>query len=99
MIHWSSVTGPSERAAETLAAQAKRRTWLLRGPPARCLRRGWERAGGHYAAAAARGLPSRSAWCPVRDPAGVPSPGAVTGRGGGLTGPGAVRYSLQCTKW
>jgi len=46
-----------------LAAQAVRQTWLLRGPPARCL----PRAGGPYhAAATARGLPSRSAWCRVR---------------------------------
>ena len=49
---------------------------------------------GHHAAAAARGLlsRSRSAWRPVRAPAGVPPPAAVTGRAGGLTEPGAVRY-------
>jgi hypothetical protein len=31
----------AERAPEILAAQAEWRTWLLRGPPARCLLKGW----------------------------------------------------------
>jgi len=48
VIHWSSVTGSSGRCCtsrlsgrEILASQAEWGTWLLRGPPARCLLKGW----------------------------------------------------------
>jgi hypothetical protein len=86
----------AERAPEILAAQAEWRTWLLRGPPARCLLKGCRppRSGDGALAAFTLAL----GLVPVRDPAGVPSPAAVTGRAGGLTGPGPVRYSLQCSK-
>ena len=37
---WPVLYLAAERAPNILAAQAKRRTWLLRGPSARCLREG-----------------------------------------------------------
>jgi hypothetical protein len=50
---WPVPYPTAERALEILAAQAEWRTWLLRGPPARCLLRGWRppRSGGGAVAA------------------------------------------------
>ena len=63
----------AEQAPEILGAQAEWRAWLLRGPSARWLPRAMEAT-----AQRRRGLPSRSAWCPVRDPARALPAAAVT---------------------
>jgi len=38
---WPVLYLAAERAPEILAAEAGWRAWLLRGPPARCLLKGW----------------------------------------------------------
>jgi hypothetical protein len=148
VIHWSSVTGSSEREANrrrSAAGCAPGCADFRAVPRLRAVSRGWQ--GGSRAAASAgcgrcctsrlsgcrrssrrrgNGGPGccaarrpdgcRGRWRPPRSGGGarglhararlgarsvtrpVPSPAAVTGRAGGLTGPGAVRYSLQCSK-